>query len=50
VGMSDVRIRVRIDLVWQLQKVRLVPELKKNLISVGQLDDEGHSINFHGGK
>jgi hypothetical protein len=24
--------------------------LEKNLISAGQLDDERHSINFHGGK
>jgi hypothetical protein len=24
--------------------------LKKNLISVGQLDNEGHPIHFHGGK
>jgi hypothetical protein len=24
--------------------------LKKNLISVEQLDDEGHAVNFHGGK
>jgi hypothetical protein len=50
VGIGYVRIRVHNDSVWKLQKVRHVPELKKNLISVGQLDDEGHSINFHGGK
>jgi hypothetical protein len=50
VGMSDVRIRVHCDSVWKLQKVRHIPELEKNLISVGQLDDEGHSINFHDGK
>jgi hypothetical protein len=43
VGMSDVRIRVHSDSVWKLQK-------EKNLISVGQLDDEGHSANFQGGK
>jgi hypothetical protein len=24
--------------------------LKENLISVGELDEEGHAINFHGGK
>jgi hypothetical protein len=33
-----------------LQKVRHIPELKKNSISVGHLDDEKHAINFHGGK
>jgi hypothetical protein len=49
-GTGDVRIRVHSDSVWKLQKVRHIPELKKNLISVGQLDDEGHSIHFHGGK
>jgi hypothetical protein len=50
VGMGDVCIRVHNDSVWKLQKVRHVPKLEKNHISVGQLDDEGHSINFHGGK
>jgi len=50
VGMGDVRIRVHSDSVWKLQKFRHIPELKKNLISVGQLDDEGHSIYFHDGK
>jgi hypothetical protein len=32
-----------------LQKVRHVPKLKRNLISVGQLDTEGHAILFVGG-
>jgi hypothetical protein len=50
VGMNDVRIRVHCNSVWKLQKVRHVSELEKNLISMGQLDDEGHSINFHDGK
>jgi hypothetical protein len=30
VGMGDTRIRVHSDLVWNLQKVRHVPDLKKN--------------------
>jgi hypothetical protein len=50
VGIGNVKIRIHADSVWKLQKVRHVPELKKNLISVGQLDDEGHGIHFHGGK
>jgi hypothetical protein len=50
VGLGDVRIRFHSDSVWKLQKVRHVPELKKNLISVGHLDEEGHSIHFHDGK
>ncbi|RVX02202.1 Retrovirus-related Pol polyprotein from transposon TNT 1-94 [Vitis vinifera] len=35
--------------VWLLEKVRHIPDLKRNLISVGQLDDEGHAILFVGG-
>jgi hypothetical protein len=50
VGLGDVCIRVHSDLLCKLQKVRHIPELKKNLILVGQLDDEGHSIHFHDGK
>jgi hypothetical protein len=50
VGMCDVRIRVHNDSVWKLQKVTHVPELKENFISVGQLDEDGHVISFHGGK
>jgi hypothetical protein len=41
VGIGDVRIRVHSNSIWKLQKVRHVRELKKNLISVGQLDDKG---------
>jgi hypothetical protein len=33
-----------------LQKARHVPELNEKLISMGQLDEEGHAISFHGGK
>jgi len=50
VGIGDVRIRVHSHSVWKRQKVKYVPRLKNNLISVGQLDDEGHSINFYGDK
>ena len=32
-----------------LEKVRHIPELRRNLISVGQLDDVGHAILFVGG-
>uniref|UniRef100_A0A2N9IPG8 Integrase catalytic domain-containing protein n=1 Tax=Fagus sylvatica TaxID=28930 RepID=A0A2N9IPG8_FAGSY len=49
VGMGDVRITLPNGSVWLLQKVRHVPELKRNLISVGQLDTEGHAILFMGG-
>ena len=32
-----------------MEKVRHIPELRRNLISVGQLNDEGHAILFVGG-
>ncbi|RVW16522.1 Retrovirus-related Pol polyprotein from transposon TNT 1-94 [Vitis vinifera] len=34
--------------VWLLEKVQHILDLKRNLISVGQLDDEGHAILFVG--
>ena len=46
VGLRDVRIKQPNGSIWILQKVRHILELKKNLISVGQLDDCGHSIHF----
>ena len=49
VGMGDVRILLPNRFVWLLEKVRHIPELRRNLISVGQLDDEGHAILFVGG-
>ena len=49
VGMGDVRILLSNGHVWLLEKVRHIPDLRRNLISVGQLDDEGHAILFVGG-
>ena len=49
VGMGDVRILLPNGSVWLLEKVRHIPELRRNLISVGQLDDEGHAILFISG-
>ena len=39
VGMGDVRILLPNESVWLLEKVRHIPDLRRNLISVGQLDD-----------
>lgn len=45
-GIRDVQIKTtRNGSIWNLKKVRHVPGLKKNLISVGQLDDSCHSIS-----
>ena len=49
VSMGNVRILLSNGSVWLLEKVRHIPELRRNLISVGQLDDEGHAILFVGG-
>ena len=49
VGMGDVRILLPNRSVWLLEKVRHILDLRRNLISVGQLDDEGHAILFVGG-
>ena len=49
VGMGDVRILLPNGSVWLLENVRHIPNLRRNLISVGQLDDEGHAIIFVGG-
>ncbi|KAJ0824572.1 putative RNA-directed DNA polymerase [Helianthus annuus] len=31
---------------WTLKDVRVIPNLKKQLISVGQLDEQGHEVKF----
>ena len=49
VGIGNVRILLSNGSVWLLEKVRHIPELRRNLISVGQLDDEGHAILFVSG-
>ena len=45
-GIRDVSIKQLNNFVWKLQKVKYIPQLKKYLISIGQLDDSGHSISF----
>ena len=49
VGMGDVWILLPNGSVWLLEKVQHIPELRRNLIYVGQLDDEGRAILFVGG-
>ena len=44
--MGDVRIILPNWSIQLLQKVRHILDLRRNLISVGQLDDEGHAILF----
>ena len=49
VGMRDIRILLPNGYVWLLEKVRHIPDLRRNIISIGQLDDEGHAILFVSG-
>ena len=48
VDMRDVQILFPNGSIWLLEKVRHIPDLRRNLIFVGQLDDEGHAILFGG--
>ena len=49
VGLGDVRILLPNGSVWLLEKVQHIPDLRRNLIFVGQLDDEGHALLFVSG-
>ena len=49
VGMGDVWIILPNGSLWLLQKVQHIPDPRRNLISVGQFDDEGYAILFFGG-
>ena len=49
VGLGDIRILLPNGSAWLLEKVQHIPDLRRNLISIGQLDDEGHAILFVGG-
>ena len=49
VGMRDIWILLPNGFVWLLEKIQHIPDLRRNLISVRQLDDERHAILFVGG-
>ena len=49
VGMGDVWILLPNGSVYLLEKVQHIPDLRRNLIYVRQLDDKGHAILFIGG-
>ncbi|WVZ00646.1 hypothetical protein V8G54_026715 [Vigna mungo] len=47
VGKGAMKIKLN-GSVWELKNVRHIPDLTKNLISVGQLANDGYTIVFHG--
>ncbi|KAE8730942.1 Major allergen Pru ar 1 [Hibiscus syriacus] len=48
VGKGDIRLKLPNQTSWMLKGVRHIPGLKRNLISVGQLDGEGYNTTFSG--
>ncbi|PKI45901.1 hypothetical protein CRG98_033700 [Punica granatum] len=50
VGIGDVCLETELGCKLLLKKVRHVPEIRLNLISTGQLDDEGYSNEFSNGR
>jgi len=44
-GMGDIVLKTPVGL-WTLKDVRVVPSLTKSLISVRQLDEQGHEVKF----
>ncbi|GJY00664.1 retrovirus-related pol polyprotein from transposon TNT 1-94 [Tanacetum coccineum] len=45
-GIGDVVLKTYFGTSWTLKDVRYIPGLKKRLISVGQLDEEGYHVGF----
>ena len=45
-GIGDVVLTTSLGAKWTLKNVRYIPTLKRMLISVGQLDDEGSRVEF----
>ncbi|VFQ93187.1 unnamed protein product [Cuscuta campestris] len=48
-GMGDMLLKTPISF-WTLKDVGVVPGLKKSLISVRQLDEQGHKVKFRDGQ
>jgi len=49
VGMGTIRIRMHDGIVRTLKNVQHIPDLKKNLISLGTLDSLGYKYSGEGG-
>ncbi|GJZ49983.1 retrovirus-related pol polyprotein from transposon TNT 1-94, partial [Tanacetum coccineum] len=45
-GVEDAVLKTSFGTSWTLKDVRYIPGLKKRLISVGQLDEEGYHVGF----
>ena len=49
VGVGDIRLKMSNGSMWKIHKVSHVAKLMRNLISIGQLDNEKHNVTFMGG-
>ncbi|XP_070004180.1 uncharacterized protein [Nicotiana sylvestris] len=49
VGKCEVHIKISQSTLWKLKNVRHVPGLKKNLISMSQIDSKGYTATFGNG-
>lgn len=47
IGKGVVKVRLN-EFAWELKDVRHTPDLRRKLISVGQLTSEGYTTIFHG--
>ncbi|GKE93699.1 retrovirus-related pol polyprotein from transposon TNT 1-94 [Tanacetum coccineum] len=49
-GIGKVRVRTKDGSSFMLENVRYIPELKRNLISLGTLDREGYTVKLQNGR
>ncbi|GJY51349.1 retrovirus-related pol polyprotein from transposon TNT 1-94, partial [Tanacetum coccineum] len=49
-GLGKLRVQVRDGSSFVLHNVRCIPELKRNLISLGTLEKEGYTVKLQSGK
>ncbi|GKA88836.1 retrovirus-related pol polyprotein from transposon TNT 1-94 [Tanacetum coccineum] len=49
-GTGKVRVQMKDGSSFVLKNVRYIPELKRNLISLGTLDREGHTVKLQNGR
>ncbi|GJR32463.1 retrotransposon protein, putative, ty1-copia subclass [Tanacetum coccineum] len=49
-GIGKVRVQLKDGSSFVLHNIRYIPELKKNLISLGTLEKEGDTVKFQSGK
>ena len=50
IGMGNVSLRLHDGTIWELREVIYVPDLKRNLISLGLIDQNGFNIKFESGR